>query len=58
MLLYCGISSTRKILNDTDEEYQYMVEKGHSKLFELYRDQIFISQACYKDVSHKNSYFK
>ena len=38
ILIDHGIISVRKLLNDTNNAYQYMSEKEYSKLFELDKD--------------------
>ena len=58
LLVDYGISSMRKLLNTTNDAYQYLVEKEHSKLFGVDKDQVFIFKACYQYSSCKNSAFK
>ena len=58
LLIDHGISSVRKLPNATDEVYQSLVDKEHSKLFTADKDQIFIFRSWYQDSSRKNSAFK
>ena len=53
-----GISSVRKLPNAIYESYQYLVDKEHSKLFAVNKDQIVIFQAWHQDSSRKNSTLK
>ena len=48
----------QKLLNATGEDYQYLVDKEHSKLFAVNKDQIVIFQAWHQDSSQKSSTLK
>ena len=58
LLIYHGISSLRKLHNTTDEVYQSLVDKEHSKLFTADKDQIFIFRSWYQDASLNKSTFE
>ena len=48
ILIDHGIISVRKLLNDTNNAYQYMSEKEYSKLFPVHKDQFYIMSLVLK----------